>query len=86
MTGNEALLEILSILNYEQVDECDKKDLLRVIKKELERFEELVKIIRILKKRKYAEWIKTKFYDDVGYNEEEEKLFKKVFGSSWRKF
>lgn len=70
----------------EPCETCDDYNLVKTITQDLERFKELVKVIRILKKRKYAEWIKNKFYDGVGYEEEEEKLFKKVFGSSWRKY
>ena len=43
MNSKECLEAILDILNYEQVDECDKKSLLRTIKQDLERLERLEK-------------------------------------------
>ena len=89
MTSKEALEKLFGSyvsskcygINYKQDDEY-----YNIITQDLDRFNELVKVIRILKTKKYAEWIKNKFYDGVGYEEEEEKLFKKVFGSSWRKY
>ena len=39
MNSKERLYEILGMLNYEQVDECDKKGLLRIIKQDLELLE-----------------------------------------------
>lgn len=49
MNSKECLEEILSMLNYEQCDECDKKGLLRTIKQELDRLETLEKENQILK-------------------------------------
>lgn len=39
MNSKQCLEAILDMLNYEQVDECDKKGLLRTIKKDLEMLE-----------------------------------------------
>lgn len=41
MTSKECLEAILDMLNYEQVDECDKKSLLRIINRDLEKLEKL---------------------------------------------
>lgn len=43
MTSKECLKAILDILNYEQVDECDKRNLLRIINRDLEKLEQLEK-------------------------------------------
>lgn len=92
MTSKEALDNLVYCKSITKCKECRHKNLCsmerdyNIIKQDLERFNELVKVIRILKTKKYAEWIKNKFYDDVGYDEKEEKLFEKVFGSSWRKY
>lgn len=43
MNSNGCLNKILDMLNYEQVDECDKKGLLRTIKQDLDRLEQLEK-------------------------------------------
>ena len=91
MTSKEALERLLKYVNINEAKLITKYGYsalndIETIKQDLERFNELVKVIRILKTKKYAEWIKNKFYDDVGYDEKEEKLFEKVFGSSWRKY
>lgn len=49
MTSKESLNAILDMLNYEQIDECIKKDLLRIIKQDLNRLEQLEMAIEILK-------------------------------------
>ena len=49
MNSKECLNKILDMLNYEQVDECDKKGLLRTIKQDLEILEILKKNITIEK-------------------------------------
>ena len=36
MTSKECFLKVLHLLNYEQVDECDKNDYLRIIREDLE--------------------------------------------------
>ena len=90
MNRKEALKKLYNAcdndLLYEQSGILYPNELIEIIEQDLDRFKELVKVIRILKTRKYAKWIKNKFYDGVGYDEEKEKLFKKVFGSSWRKY
>ena len=43
MNSKECLNKILDLLNYEQVDECDKKGLLRIIKQDLDKLEQLEK-------------------------------------------
>ena len=47
MNSKECLNAILDMLTYEQVDECDKKGLLRIIKQDLELLEILKKNITI---------------------------------------
>ncbi len=49
MNSEECLNALLDLLNYEQVDECDKKGLLRIIKQDLELLEILKKHIIIKK-------------------------------------
>lgn len=49
MNSKECLYEILGMLNHEEVDECDKKGLLRIIKQDLNRLEQLEKALEILK-------------------------------------
>ena len=43
MNSKECLYEILCMLNHEEVDECDKKGLLRIIKQDLDKLEQLEK-------------------------------------------
>ena len=50
MTSKECLEEILSMLNYEQIDECDKKSLLRTIKQDLDRLEKIEKELKQTKR------------------------------------
>ena len=45
MNSKECLYAILDMLTYEQVDECDKKGLLRIIKQDLELLEILKKYL-----------------------------------------
>ena len=51
MNSKESLNAVLDMLNYEQVDECDKKGLLRIIKQDLELLEILKK--HIISKKLY---------------------------------
>lgn len=51
MTSKECLYEILCMLNHEEVDECDKKGLLRIIRQDLELLEILKK--HIISKKLY---------------------------------
>ena len=51
MNSKECLYAILDMLTYEQVDECDKKGLLRIIKQDLELLEILKK--HIISKKLY---------------------------------
>ena len=50
MNSKECLYEILCMLNHEEVDECDKKGLLRIIKQDLDKLEQLEKENQELKK------------------------------------
>lgn len=46
MNSKECLNAVLDMLNYEQVNECDKKGLLRTIKQDLDRLEKLEKELK----------------------------------------
>ena len=61
MTSKECLEEILSMLNYEQIDECDKKGLLRTIKQDLDKLEQLEKENQGLKK------VRDNYSDQLNY-------------------
>ena len=51
MTGVKALFEILAMLNYEQVDECDKRDLLRTVMHDLGRLKKINLVLERIEKR-----------------------------------
>ena len=51
MTGVKALFEILAMLNYDQVNECDKRDLLRTVMHDLGRLKKINLVLERIEKR-----------------------------------
>ena len=49
MNSKECLNKILDLLNYEQIDECEKNNYLKTIKQDLDKLEQLEKALEILK-------------------------------------
>ena len=89
MNSKECLNAILDMLNYEQIDECEKNNYLKTIKQDLDKLEQLEKALDILKNRFEIESI---YKDDMFYaidckntfyllSKEEYELLKEVFGN-----
>lgn len=79
MNSKECLEELLSMLNYEQVDECDKKGLLRTIKQDLDKLEKLEKAINLIKEYlTIANDVPLGTFAERCFTEEEQELLKKV--------